>query len=242
MRSPVACRSTAPKKMLIPMMALGASGLFFGAPAFAAPTPSAPGDNGNVKVHRSTTDPMDRRNEPKVCLFYLVGFNFDADQDLEYRIVEGPPFKSPAVLTGGINIDGQGYGKTGNLSLPDGHYKLFVTFAGENGKAKQKVFKVACPAALPDVDPDVDPDADPDPDPDLGVDGGSDPGTDNGASPGSLPRELDVDDAVLPVGGVATGDGGMASASGPSTLPLALFGGGLVTLAGLSARRVWLRR
>lgn len=55
------------------------------------------------------------------------------------------------------------------------------------------------------------------------------------------PADQDVDDAVLPTGGVDTGGGGMASASDPANLPLVLFGGGLVALAGLSARRVWLR-
>jgi hypothetical protein len=135
MRSPVACRSTASKKLFIPMMVFGASGLFLSGAAFAAPTPAAPGDNGDVKIHKSTTDPMDQRNEPEVCLLYPVGFNFDAGNDLEYRIVDGPFFKSPPVLSGGINIDPQGYGKTWNLSLPDGHYKLY---ADENGKAKRR--------------------------------------------------------------------------------------------------------
>lgn len=57
------------------------------AAAFAA---NAPGDNGTVKIHESTTDPQDKRDEPKVCEFYVVGFGFDANHDLHYEIVKGP--------------------------------------------------------------------------------------------------------------------------------------------------------
>jgi hypothetical protein len=39
--------------------------------AFAAPRAGAQpkGDNGTVKIHRSTTAVTDRRNEPHVCVF-----------------------------------------------------------------------------------------------------------------------------------------------------------------------------
>ncbi|WP_281262790.1 hypothetical protein [Streptomyces cahuitamycinicus] len=42
--------------------------------AVAAP---APGDNGDVKIHASTTASDNQRNDPKVCDFYLAVFNFD---------------------------------------------------------------------------------------------------------------------------------------------------------------------
>ena len=46
-------------------------------------------------------------------------------------------------------MDANGDGYTANQSLPNGHYKLFWNFTGENGAAKQKVFWVKCPAATP---------------------------------------------------------------------------------------------
>jgi hypothetical protein len=109
-------------------------------------TPSSPkGDNGTVKVHRSTTPADDPRNEPKVCDFYLVGFHFDAGQQVSWQIVSWPPTGDRTeVLHGALTLGQDGHGRTGDLSLPDGHYKLNWNFTGENGKAKQKVFWVNC--------------------------------------------------------------------------------------------------
>ncbi|MFG2261229.1 hypothetical protein ACGFNZ_53775, partial [Streptomyces mirabilis] len=39
------------------------------------------------------------------------------------------------VKSGAITQDGQGHGRTDDLSLPDGHYKLFWNFDGEKGAA-----------------------------------------------------------------------------------------------------------
>jgi hypothetical protein len=115
-----------------------------GANAMAA-THSPKGDNGTVKVHRSTTSPDDPRNEPHVCAFYLVGFHFDAAQQVAWRIVSWPPTGNRTeVLHGTLPLDANGHGRTNDLSLPNGHYKLYWNFNGENGKAKQKVFWVKC--------------------------------------------------------------------------------------------------
>ncbi|MQA83392.1 MAG: hypothetical protein GEV03_01865 [Streptosporangiales bacterium] len=104
------------------------------------------GDNGTVKVHRSTTPPDDRRNEPKVCEFYLVGFGFDARQQVRWWIRSWPPTGDREIVDDGtLTLDENGHGRTGDMTLPDGHYKLFWKFAGEKGRAKQKVFWVDCP-------------------------------------------------------------------------------------------------
>ncbi|MQA97970.1 MAG: hypothetical protein GEV11_26400 [Streptosporangiales bacterium] len=106
---------------------------------------AVPGDNGTVKVHRSTTPADDRRNEPHVCEFYLVGFNFDAGQDVSWQIRSWPPTGDRTVVSkGALELGDDGHGRTKDMSLPDGHYKLFWKFAGEHGKAKHKVFWVQC--------------------------------------------------------------------------------------------------
>jgi len=105
------------------------------------------GDNGDVKIHNSTTAVTDQRNEPHVCVFYLDAFNFDSAQSVTWQIKSWPPTGSRSVVaSGALALDGAGNGHTADMSLPNGHYKLFWNFAGEKGFAKQKVFWVTCPA------------------------------------------------------------------------------------------------
>ena len=137
---------------------------FAGSSAVAAPTPSATahshdgggvpaaknGDNGTVKIHRSTTPVADRRNQPHVCSFYLDAFGFDPGQSVSWQIKSWPPTGDRTVAASGVlSLDSNGAGHTGDMTLPDGHYKLFWNFRGEKGFAKQKVFWVACGAPTP---------------------------------------------------------------------------------------------
>jgi hypothetical protein len=105
------------------------------------------GDNGTVKIHRSTTPVTDRRNQPHVCVFYLDGFGFDPAQAVSWQIKSWPPTGDRSVVAGGtLTLDSSGNGHTGDMTLQNGHYKLFWTFTGEHGFAKQKVFWVSCAA------------------------------------------------------------------------------------------------
>ncbi|MCC5480044.1 LPXTG cell wall anchor domain-containing protein [Streptomyces sp. NPDC059680] len=122
----------------------GVSAALFLAPAaHAAP----PGDNGDVKIHKSTTDESDERNQPHVCSFYLDAFHFDGGQQVDWRIEVWAPTggtKGTTVKSGALSLDGDGHGRTSDMTLPDGHYKLFWNFAGEKGAAKHKVFWTDC--------------------------------------------------------------------------------------------------
>jgi hypothetical protein len=104
----------------------------------------APGDNGDVKIHASTTPVDDTRNEPKVCVFYLDAFNFDGIQQVSWHINQQPPTGTAQVLSGTITLDQNGDGHTGDMTLPNGHYKLTWHFVGEHGRDKFKVFMVDC--------------------------------------------------------------------------------------------------
>ncbi|MFI1357253.1 LPXTG cell wall anchor domain-containing protein [Streptomyces sp. NPDC020898] len=119
-----------------------AATLFLAAPAHATPA----GDNGTVKIHDATTDEELRQNEPHVCAFYLDAFGFDAVQEVDWHIEAWAPTEGGTVKSGEITLDAEGHGRTEDLSLPDGHYKLFWTFEGEKGSAKHKVFWTDCPA------------------------------------------------------------------------------------------------
>ena len=109
----------------------------------------APGDNGDVKIHASTTPVDDTRNEPKVCVFYLDAFNFDGLQQVSWHIDQQPPTGTAQVLSGAITLDHSGNGHTGDMTLPDGHYKMSWHFVGEHGRDKFKVFKVDCTGTPP---------------------------------------------------------------------------------------------
>ncbi|MFM9371648.1 LPXTG cell wall anchor domain-containing protein [Streptomyces sp. Da 82-17] len=120
-----------------------ASALFLAAPAHATP----PGDNGTVKIHDAGTGEELRKNEPHVCTFYLDAFGFDAGQTATWWIESWAPtagVKGEKVKSGSLTPDAEGHGRTQDLSLPDGHYKLFWTFDGEHGRAKHKVFWTDC--------------------------------------------------------------------------------------------------
>ncbi|MBQ1001766.1 MULTISPECIES: LPXTG cell wall anchor domain-containing protein [Streptomyces] len=113
----------------------------------AAAHATAPGDNGTVKIHDSATGEELRRNEPHVCTFYLDAFGFDRAQQVDWHIEVWAPtagVKGETVRSGALTLDGEGHGRTADLTLPDGHYKLFWNFAGEKGSAKHKVFWTDC--------------------------------------------------------------------------------------------------
>ncbi|MDQ1046169.1 LPXTG cell wall anchor domain-containing protein [Streptomyces sp. V4I2] len=121
-----------------------AAAAFLAAP-LAHATP--PGDNGTVKIHDASTGEELRKNEPHVCTFYLDAFGFDAVQQVDWHIEAWAPtadVKGETVTSGEIALDADGHGRTDDLSLPDGHYKLFWNFDGENGAAKHKVFWTDC--------------------------------------------------------------------------------------------------
>ncbi|MFF2778736.1 hypothetical protein ACFVU3_27985 [Streptomyces sp. NPDC058052] len=106
---------------------------------------AAPGDNGDVKIHQTTTPESDRRNDPKVCAFYLAAFDFDEGQEVTWRIEPQPARNGGATLSGSLTPP-TGTGRTpGALSLPDGMYRLTWNFVGEQGAGKRKVFQVDCP-------------------------------------------------------------------------------------------------
>lgn len=103
---------------------------------------AAPGDNGDVKIHKSTTPVTDQRNEPKVCLFYLAAFNFDEGQEITWKIEHQPG--GGVVENDELTLPTGAGRASSNLSLPDGMYKLTWNFAGEQGAGKHKVFQVDC--------------------------------------------------------------------------------------------------
>lgn len=156
---------------------------------------TAPGDNGTVKIHDATTGEELRKNEPHVCEFYLDAFGFDSVQQVSWHIEAWAPtaaVKGETVESGAITLDGDGHGRTDDMTLPDGHYKLFWNFDGEKGAAKHKVFWTDCEDEEP---------------------GGGTP-TPSASEPGSeTPGEETTEPAATP----STSAGEAAPSSSPST-------------------------
>ena len=92
-------------------LAFGASSA--GALPTAGSAKTGGGDNGDVKIHNSTTPVTDQRNEPHVCIFYLDAFNFDAAQSVSWWIESWPPTGNGTVVdSGAIALDSSGNGFT----------------------------------------------------------------------------------------------------------------------------------
>jgi len=196
----------------------------------AAAQGEAPGNRGTVKVHRTSTPDSDRRNEPKLCAFRIVGFGFPDDADLSITIEGhgGPNAGADSFstsLTADQLSDAGDFGIAGP-TLADGMYKLYVENTTAPGGAKQKVFKIDCGETGVDDDTDVDSDTDVDTDLDSDLDSDSDvegTGTDTevgGTSTGSgtvtevLGLQVQRSTAGTPAAGSADAAVMAASASG----------------------------
>ena len=122
--------------------------LFFYAFALSTPASADPGgNNGDVKIHDTTTAVQDQRNEPHVCQFYIDGFNFDGNSSGTWRIEGWAPTGSGVAKSDNWGpADSSGNWHSGTQTLPDGHYKLFFkqTAPMTPGGEKQKVFWVEC--------------------------------------------------------------------------------------------------
>ncbi|MFD7709052.1 hypothetical protein ACFV6E_06980 [Streptomyces sp. NPDC059785] len=106
---------------------------------------AAPGDNGDIKIHKVGTPFSDPREDAKVCEFYLDASNFDAAASLTYTVTSQPPSPNGATLNGTVALQA-GSGHSDPLALPNGQYQLTYKIAGAAGAGKQKVFNVDCPS------------------------------------------------------------------------------------------------
>jgi len=130
-------------------VALLVAGLVMVPAAGAKPAP--PGCNGDIKTHNGNGEPSPiTKDQPKVCSFHLHAFNFDPGAKVVWSIKTQPGGNQ--VLAGDLTVDSSGAGRTGELNLADGQYKVYWHQDGCPGGDKHKVFKVECappPTATP---------------------------------------------------------------------------------------------
>src|SRR5687767_6058502 len=126
----------------------GTAALLLAYPLQASAQEEPPGNRGTVKIHESTTPDSDRRNEPKVCTFRLVGFGFPDDANIELSIEgHGGPNAGTGSFADTIEageLSPEGDWAIAGPTLADGMYKLAADNTTAPGNAKHKVFKVEC--------------------------------------------------------------------------------------------------
>ncbi len=221
--------------------------LALSAAARADDVTAAPGNNATLKIHEQGTPSGTEDNDPKVCVFNVEGFGFDAGQTgyLRFSVQGGDgPHGTPAGPYSFGPTDDTGYYATQYFNLDPGHYK--ATLYGKqlpNGtlidvKAKSKVFKVTCgPAPSPSPSPSTSPSESPSPS----------PSTSPSESPSPSPSVLPSGDtspspspSVLPTSSTppSSGPGVLSTrvARTPGTRPVVLG----TRLAQTGARTTWL--
>ncbi|GAA2884266.1 hypothetical protein [Streptomyces mexicanus] len=114
-----------------------------GATWLAAPVAkAAPGDAGDIRIHRVGVPYGVPKDDPAVCKFYLEAANFGELTTVGYTIQAQPPLPSSATVTGAIALGlNSGSGHTDEMTLADGQYRLTWTI-GTN--PKEKIFRVNC--------------------------------------------------------------------------------------------------
>jgi LPXTG-motif cell wall-anchored protein len=221
--------------------AVTAASLLLAPAASASGNPK--GDNGTVKIHDSKTGEELRKNEPKVCTFYIDAFGFDAGQKVDWHIeawANNDQDKGTTVKSGLITLDADGHERTEDMTLPNGQYKLFWNWEGENGRAKHKVFKTKCkpgenPSATPSVTPSVTPSTSVSGTPGASETPGASatPSATDSAAAGATPSASTSTDA-------AAGSGDLAETG--SSAPVGILAAAAVALAGAGAFLVTRRR
>ncbi|MEV8625592.1 hypothetical protein [Streptomyces sp. NBC_01268] len=200
-----------------PLLSAAVVGLTLGAATLAgAPAAfAAPGDDGDIKVHRAGTVEPDQSNQPQVCEFHFAAFNFNDLDTIHWDIYNQPPGTPPAVRSGDIALDSAHNGYSPDMTLPDGMYKVEVTWVGQQGAKKSKVFRVDCDN--PTNPPTTPPPTTPPP-----ANGGGDNGGGNGGHGHHKP----------PHGPVGAGGGGSADTTASDDG--SAFGVGSALAAGLA--------
>ncbi|WNM34169.1 hypothetical protein RKE30_29255 [Streptomyces sp. Li-HN-5-11] len=205
-----------------------------GATWLAAPVAAAPGDAGDIKIHRVGVPFGVSKDDPVVCRFYLDAENFGDLTTIQYTIQAQPPLPTSATITGTIALGlNSGAGHTDPLGLADGQYRLMWTIGTT---PKEKIFRVNCrdedrhDGAQGPGSPIQDPGR-----------GAEDPGRGNEDQHGqAAPGKGDHDDG--PKGGVHAGGGGLARTADAFSPVTGAAAVGLVAVGGVVYLRLVRRR
>ncbi|MBK3634033.1 hypothetical protein ACFW91_17795 [Streptomyces asoensis] len=115
----------------------------------SAPSATAVGEAGDIRIHREQVPPGVSKDDPVACRFYLDAANFGELPTVGYIIKARPPAPDTATVTGNITLT-DGAGHTDTLGLAEGSYTLEWTLPPAPGvpaapSPKVKVFKINCP-------------------------------------------------------------------------------------------------
>jgi hypothetical protein len=127
---------------------------------------SSNANNGTLKIHEQGTPSGTEENDPKVCVFNIEGFGFDAGQT-GWIVFETQGGDQPTGTNAGPfdfgPADANGFYATAYFNLDPGHYQAALLGKKDaqgnvsDVKAKSKVFKVDCATTAPTPTPTAAP-------------------------------------------------------------------------------------
>ncbi|MDT0382648.1 LPXTG cell wall anchor domain-containing protein [Streptomyces sp. DSM 42041] len=107
--------------------------------AFASPH----GGSGTVRMHDAASGRELSGADRQVCSFFLVAAGFDGRQQIGWKVVERA--SGTVAETGELLLDGEGSGRSGDLALDEGRYRLVWDRRGADGEGGgRRAFEVDC--------------------------------------------------------------------------------------------------
>ncbi|MFF1545733.1 hypothetical protein [Streptomyces sp. NPDC058291] len=224
----------------------------------AAPSATAVGEAGDIRIHREQVPPGVSKDDPVACRFYLDAANFGELPAVGYTIKARPPAADTATVTGTITLT-DGAGHTDTLGLAEGSYTLQWTLpAAAPGvppapSPKVKVFKISCPEGqrggnegpnrpITDDGREVAAQNGPGGPGGGGGQGGNGQSGNGQSGNGQGGGNWSGEKGSGPAGGVHAGGGGLADASRSFTPLAGAAAVGLVALGGVAYFRLTRRR
>lgn len=96
-----------------------------------------------MRIHDAATGAVLPGVDRRVCSFYLAVSEFDGRRQVGWKIVQRS--SGTVAETGDVALDGQGGGRSADLALGDGRYRLVWDFRGNGGAdAGSALFEVDC--------------------------------------------------------------------------------------------------
>ncbi|THA26036.1 LPXTG cell wall anchor domain-containing protein [Streptomyces sp. RKND-216] len=104
---------------------------------------ASPHGSGTVRMHDAASGRQLAGEDRRVCSFFLAAVGFDGRQQVGWKVVERAT--GTVAETGELLLDGAGSGRSGDLALDEGRYRLVWDQRGADGEGSgRRAFEVDC--------------------------------------------------------------------------------------------------